>query len=147
MINYKYKPGFQKDPLWFYLKYYLHSHRCPKFHPCFCLFITLFCHTSEFSSFASPEGLDSTRAVGTFWFQHNIKLMVNWERIDKNKTKNTFWSKDDEKRGHPRRWRATLTMHLQCTCINAPAMHLQSTCNEPEMHLQCTCDAPAMHLQ
>ena len=30
------------------LKYYLHSHRCPKFRPCFRHFVTLFRHTSEF---------------------------------------------------------------------------------------------------
>ena len=34
------------------LKYYLHSHRCPWFRPCFRVylihFVTLFCHTSEF---------------------------------------------------------------------------------------------------
>ena len=35
-----------------YLNYYLHSHRCPKFRPCFRIFVfpfvTLFFHTSEF---------------------------------------------------------------------------------------------------
>ena len=29
------------------LKYYLHSHRCPWFLPCYCVSVTLFCHTSE----------------------------------------------------------------------------------------------------
>ena len=57
-----------------HLKYYLHSHQCPKFRvsviSCVTLqnFITKIApdHFSTLSSFTSLEGLDSARAAGTF---------------------------------------------------------------------------------
>ena len=53
-----------------HLKYYLHSHLCRKFRPCFrSCFHPLFCvfvRLQNFITNASPEGLDKTRAAGFF---------------------------------------------------------------------------------
>ena len=53
-----------------HLKYYLHSHRCPKFLPCFRAFVfpfvTLFCHTSEFYHKRPPGGARQNPRSGFF---------------------------------------------------------------------------------
>ena len=102
---------------------------------------------SELTSSKTFFSLLATRGRSKFFLQ-------NWNFVEKNffwkksllpchffhfvinKTKNTFWSEDDEKRGRQCRYRATLTMQLQWTC-DAPAMHLQCTCDAPAMDMQC----------
>ena len=53
-----------------HLKYYLRSHRCPKFRPSFRVsvfpFVTLFCHTSEFYHERLPGGARQNPRSGFF---------------------------------------------------------------------------------
>ena len=63
----------------------------------------------------------------------------DWKPCFSLKTTSTIDIKDKGKENAP-------AMHLQCTC-NAPAMHLQCTCNALAMQQQCNCDATEMQLK